>query len=52
MLCQKDSQNVYVLIPKPLANYLKNSFRYNGGLIWNSIPKEIRLSTLFNLKQE
>ena len=26
-----------VLIPKARTNYLKKSFRYNAGLIWNSM---------------
>lgn len=42
---QLRNSEVDVSLPKPNTNYLKKSFLYNGGLIWNSIPKEIRLST-------
>ena len=31
-----------------LRNY-KKSFQYNGGLIWNSISKEIRLTSTLNI---
>ena len=34
-------------LPKPRTNYLKRSLRYNGALLWNSFPEEIRNLTLF-----
>jgi hypothetical protein len=33
------------VIPKPNTNFLKNSLEYNGAVVWNSIPIEIRNST-------
>jgi hypothetical protein len=33
------------VIPKPNINFLKNSLEYNGAVVWNSIPIEIRNST-------
>lgn len=39
---------IHILIPRQRTNYLKKSFRFNGGLIWNSISKKIRLSTSFS----
>ena len=39
-------------LPKPRRNYLRRSFSYDGALLWNSLPKEIRSLTLFlNLKK-
>ncbi|XP_031575394.1 uncharacterized protein LOC116309010 [Actinia tenebrosa] len=29
-------------IPRPRTNYLKNSFSYDGAVIWNSLPCELR----------
>ena len=29
-------------IPKPRTNYLKNSFSYNGAVLWNSLPVRLR----------
>ena len=37
-----------VSIPKPQTQYRKN-FQYNGRLISNSIPKEIRLTSTLNI---
>ena len=28
--------------PFPRTNYLKNSFSYNGAVIWDSLPLELR----------
>ena len=36
--------NLNVCIPKPNTNFLKNSLAYNGAVIWNSIPPDIRYS--------
>jgi hypothetical protein len=33
------------VIPKPSTSFLKNSLKYNGAIVWNSIPIEIRNST-------
>ena len=35
-------------LPKPRTNYLKRSFSYDGALLWNSLPEEIRSLTLFS----
>ena len=29
-------------LPKPHTNYLKRSFSYSGGLLWNNLPQEMR----------
>ena len=29
-------------LPKPRTDYLKRSFGYNGALLWNSLPENIR----------
>ena len=33
----------------PKRNMEKKGFQYKGGLIWNSIPKEIRLTFTLNI---
>ena len=43
------NSKVDVSILKPQTQYRKKSFQYNGGLIWNSIPKEIRLTSTLNI---
>ena len=35
-------------LPKPRTNYLKQSFSYDGALLWNSLPEEMRSPTLFS----
>ena len=35
-------------LPKPRTDYLKRSFSYDGALLWNSFPEEIRSLTLFS----
>ena len=32
-------------LPRPKTKYLKNSFVYSAGKLWNSLPKEARLAT-------
>ena len=34
-------------LPKPRTNYLKRSLSYDGALLWNRLPDEIRSLTLF-----
>ena len=29
-------------IPRPRTNYLRNSFRYSGAVLWNSLPQTLR----------
>ena len=29
-------------IPQPRTNYLRNSFRYSGAILWNSFPETLR----------
>ena len=34
-------------LPKPRTNYSKRSLSYNGALLWNSLPEEMRNLTVF-----
>ena len=38
-------------LPKPRTNYVKRSLSYDGALLWNSLPKEIRSLTVFQKSQ-
>ena len=29
-------------VPLPRTNFLKNSFSYNGAVMWNSLPTDLR----------
>ena len=29
-------------IPQPRTNYLRNSFRFSGAVLWNNLPKSLR----------
>ena len=40
------NSEVDVTLPKPRTDHMKSSFCYNAGLIWNSIPNEIRLTPI------
>ena len=35
-------------IPQPHTNYMKNSFSYSGGVLWNSLPIELRQAASLN----
>ena len=35
-------------VPFPRTNYLKNSFSYNGAVIWSSLPLELRQTKSLN----
>ena len=37
----RDSENK-LNVPLPRTNYYRNSFSYNGGTLWNSLPCDIR----------
>ena len=37
-----------VNLRKPRTNYLKRSLCYNGALLWNSLPHEVRSLLLFS----
>ena len=37
----RDSVNK-LTIPQPRTNYLLNSFRYSGAVLWNSLPEPLR----------
>ena len=37
----RDSVNE-LTIPQPRTNYLRNSFRYSGAVLWNSSPETLR----------
>ena len=36
----RDSSNKFV-VPLPRNNYLKNSFRYSGAVLWNGLPSTL-----------
>ncbi len=36
-------------LPKPRTNYLKRSFCYNGALLWNSLPQNMRMLSSLSL---
>ena len=33
---------VKLAVPLPRINFLKNSFSYNGAVMWNSLPTNLR----------
>ena len=35
-------------VPFPRTNYLKNSFRYQGAVLWNSLPPDLRQAQALN----
>ena len=35
-------------VPRPRTNFLKNSFSYEGAMLWNSLPIELRLAESLN----
>ena len=37
-----------LVIPLPRTNFLKNSVRYNGAIIWNNLPLELRQTETIN----
>ena len=37
----RDSSNKFD-VPLPRTNYLKNSFRYSGAVLWNGLPSILR----------
>ena len=39
----RDSENK-LNVPLPHTNYYKNSFSYSGAVLWNSLPREVRLA--------
>lgn len=43
-----NNQNLY--IPSVNSNLGKTSLTYHGAIIWNSIPTEIRNSSIYNFK--
>ena len=43
----RDNENKLV-IPLPRTNFLKNSFRYYGAVIWNSLPLELQQPETIN----
>ena len=38
-----------IMLPKSKTDYLKRSFSYNGALLWNNLPEEIRTSNSIGL---
>ena len=43
----RDNENK-LAIPLPRTNFLKNSFGYNGAVIWNKLPLELRQAEPIN----
>lgn len=43
----RDSENK-LAVPKPRTNYLKNSFRYSGAVLWNGLPSHLRQAESLN----
>ena len=35
-------------VPLPRTNYLKNSFSYQGAVLWNSLPPDLRQTQTLN----
>jgi hypothetical protein len=38
------NSDLNLLPPKPKSNLLKKSFSYSGAVIWNSLPRHVRLA--------
>ena len=45
--CNLRNNQFKLNLPKPRTNYLKWSLSYDGALLWNSLPEEIRSLTVF-----
>jgi len=43
----RDNENK-LAIPKPRTNYMKNSFNYDGAVLWNSLPLKVREAKSIN----
>ena len=43
----RNTKNTLAL-PQPRTDYLKKSFSYSGGQLWDSLPKELRQATSLN----
>ena len=39
-------------LSKPSTNFLKRSFSYNGPLLWNNMPKSLKMLHLLNILNE
>ena len=39
-------------LSKPSTNYLKRSFSYSGALLWNNMPKSLKILHLLNILNE
>ena len=39
-------------LSKPSTNYLKRSFSYSGALLWNNMPKRLKMLHLLNILNE
>ena len=37
------NSEIKLSLPKPRTNYLKRSLSYSGAVLWNSLPKNIRM---------
>ena len=37
---------------KPSTNYLKRSFSYSGAMLWNNMPKSLKMLHLLNILNE
>jgi len=39
---RRDTVGKLAVVPLPRTNYLKNSFSYQGAVLWNSLPPDLR----------
>ena len=39
-------------LSKPSTNYLKRSFSYSGAVLWNNMPKSLKMLHLLNILNE
>ena len=38
------NSDLNLLLTKPNTNFLRNSFSYSGAVLWNSLPRNVRLA--------
>lgn len=36
------NNDVNVLLPKPKRDFLRKTFQYNGAMLWNNLPIELK----------
>ena len=46
------NSDLNLVLPKPKINFLRKSFSYSGAVLWNSLPRNVRLAqSLFGFKR-